>query len=207
MNLLGRHLTGLADFSGRENRQPFWLWILIVYGVQFVVGMIVSTVMMTGMFNGMTALAGRGQDYIDQHPEIVGQIMMQSMAPMMRNMMVFSAVMAVVSMALIAAAATRRLHDGDRSGWWAAPVFALHIGMPLAYMAVLPRFFEVFGKIRPDMSPEQANAAMLPMMQTIMPLSLIGMVGFVVMIVLIVFLAMPGTPGPNRYGPDPLGMQ
>lgn len=207
MNLFGHHLAGLFDFSGRENRQPFWLWALIVYAVQFAASMIVMTIMMGGMFGGMASLAGRGQDYIDQHPEIAQQVMMQAMAPLMRNMMVFSAAMAIASAVLLGAAVTRRLHDGDRSGWWSAPVFALHIGMPLAYMSVLPRFFETFGKLGAEMPPDQAHAAMLPMMQTIMPLWLLGMIGFVAMIVLIVFLAMPGTSGPNRYGDDPLAIR
>ena len=44
MNLLGRHLTGLATFSGRENRQPFWLWILIVYAIQMIVGIAVTSI-------------------------------------------------------------------------------------------------------------------------------------------------------------------
>ncbi len=34
-------------------------------------------------------------------------------------------------------------------------------------------------------------------------LSFIPVIGFIASIVLIVILALPGTPGPNRFGPDP----
>ncbi|THD36557.1 MAG: DUF805 domain-containing protein [Sphingomonas sp.] len=200
MNLLGRHLTGLASFSGRENRQPFWLWILIVYAVQMVVGMIVMIPIMMGMIERMAPLMQGDPHRFDDHPELV----MQMMTPMMSNIMVFAAIMAVVWLVLIGAAVVRRLHDGNRSGWWAAPVFACHVVMPLFYVSVMPRFFETFGTIRPGMTPDQVNAQMLPMMHSFGWLWLLGMVSFLMMIVLIVFLCLPGTQGVNRYGEDPL---
>ena len=36
-------------------------------------------------------------------------------------------------------------------------------------------------------------------------LSVIPLVGFIAAIAMIVIMALPGTPGPNRFGPDPLG--
>ena len=197
MSLLGRHLTGLADFSGRENREPFWLWLLIVYATQTVVGMLVMFPLMTSWMAPM--MQGDPRRF-DDHPELVMQMMM----PMMRNMMTFGAVLGIVWVVMIAAAVTRRLHDSDRSGWWAAPVLALHVLMPLVYATVFPQFFAAMGSVRDGMTPEQVNAAMLPAMQPILWLSLVGMIGFVIMVVLIVFLCQPGTKGPNRFGPDPL---
>ena len=200
MSLLGRHLTGLASFSGRENRQPFWLWILIVYGVQLVVGTIV---MIPLMMSWMQPMMEGDPRRFDHHPELV----MQIVAPMMSSMMVYVVIMVFILLALIAAAVVRRLHDGERSGWWAAPVFALQVAMPILYIGVLPKFFEVAGAISPGMTPEQINARMLPMMQSFGWLSLLGMVAFLMMIVLIVFLALPGTVGRNRYGEDPLALR
>lgn len=200
MSLLGRHLTGLADFSGRENRQPFWLWILIVYIAQTVISMLIMIPMMISLMGPM--MQGDPSRF-DGHPELVMQMMM----PLMRSMMIFAVVLGLVWISLVAAAATRRLHDSERSGWWAAPVLALHIAMPLVYATMFPRFFAAMGKIRDGMTPDQANAVMLPAMQPMMWLSVIGMIGFVMMVVLIVFLCQPGTNGPNRYGADPLAVR
>lgn len=203
MSLLGRHLTGLADFSGRENRQPFWLWILIVYAAQMVIGMIIMIPLMTSWMSSMAPMMQGDPRRFDNHPELVMQMMM----PMMRNMMTFAVIMSVIWLVLVAAAVTRRLHDTDRSGWWAAPVYAQHVLMPLSYALFFPKFFEAMGNMRDGMSPEQANAVMLPAMMPMMMLSLAGIIGFVMVIVLIVFLATDGTKGPNRFGADPLGVR
>lgn len=200
MSLLGRHLTGLARFSGRENRQPFWLWILIVYAVQMAVGMVV---MFPLMMSWMGSMMQGDPHRFDGHPELVMQMMM----PVMSNMMIFGAIFGIVWIVLIAAAVTRRLHDSGRSGWWAAPVLALHVVMPLVYATIFPKFFAAMGTMRDGMTPEQVNAAMLPAMQPMMWLSAVGMIGFVAMIALIVLLCQPGTNGPNRYGDDPLAVR
>jgi uncharacterized membrane protein YhaH (DUF805 family) len=125
----------------------------------------------------------------------------------MSSMMVFVVVLSFIWLALIAAAVVRRLHDGDHSGWWAAPVFAMHILMPLLYMSVMPKFFAAFATIRPGMTPDQVNAQMLPMMQSFGWVSLLGTLSFLVMILLIVALCLAGTSGPNRYGEDPLAFR
>ena len=68
----------------------------------------------------------------------------------------------------------RRLHDTDRSGWF--------ILLPLAGYAIA-----LIG------TAAQSSA-----------LSLIGgLAYFALAITLLVFMCLDGTPGPNRYGPDP----
>ncbi|MBS0478964.1 MAG: DUF805 domain-containing protein [Proteobacteria bacterium] len=204
MSLLGRHFTGLADFSGRENRQPFWLWILIVYAAQMVGSMVIAIPLMTSMFDRMAPMANQDPDYFNKHPEAMQQMMNQVMAPMMQNWMLVGAVGAVLMIVLIAAAVVRRLHDSDRSGWWAAPYFALGLAGPILSAVMMPNFFKNFATIRPEMTPDQAREAMRPVMQSFAGVWGIGMLGFIVMILMIVLLCQPGTPGPNRYGDDPL---
>lgn len=204
MSLLGRHFSGLADFSGRENRQPFWLWVLIVYAVQMVASMVIAIPLMATMSESMAPLMNNDPDYLQKHPEAMNRIMGQVMAPMMQSWMVVGAVMAVVMLALLAAAVVRRLHDSDKSGWWAAPYFALGLAGPLLSAKAMPDFFKSFSAIRPDMNPDQAQAAIRPMMQSMVGVWAIGMIGFIVTILMIVLLCQPGTPGPNRYGDDPL---
>ncbi|HEX4693534.1 DUF805 domain-containing protein [Sphingomonas sp.] len=204
MNLLTRHLAGLADFNGRENRQPFWLWMLIVYATQMVVGTIVMIPMIVSTFHRLAPMMQGDPHRFDEHPELVRQIMSQVMVPMISNMMTYLTIAAIVMIGLVAAAVVRRLHDGDHSGWWAAPIFAYQLAMPLIYAAALPKFFAAFPAIRPGMSPDQVNAAMAPAIQSIAWVSLLGTIGFLMLIVLIVVLALKGTEGPNRYGDDPL---
>lgn len=203
MSLLGRHLSGLATFSGRENRQPFWLWILIVYAVHMVVGIIVMVPLMFSMVDRMAPMMQGDPHRFDDHPELV----MQMITPMMSSIMIVTVILSLLWVASIAAAVVRRLHDGDRSGWWASPVFAVHIVMPLLYLSAFPRFFDMMGKVKPGMTPDQVNAQMMPAMQSFAWVWLLGMVGFLLMIVLIVFLCLPGTQGTNRYGEDPLAFQ
>jgi uncharacterized membrane protein YhaH (DUF805 family) len=205
MNLFSRHLTGLIDFRGRENRQPFWLWILIIYAFQMIVGMILMIPIMINLFQRIMPMAQRDPHAFDNNP----QVMMQSMAPMMQQIMSMSAVMALVLIALVAAAVVRRLHDSDRSGWWSVPVFAIQIVSPLVMAAVFPRYFAAMGAMGsfgPGRPPNFADPAFQSAMRTMNLVSLVNLLGFVLLVTLIVFLALPGTVGPNRFGDDPLRM-
>lgn len=200
MNLLSRHLTGLFDFKGRENRQSFWLWVLITYAAQYVVGALISIPLMMTSFQNMQPIFGGDPKYFNQHPEM----MMQAMEPMFRWGMMVNAVLMLAMVVLLAAAVVRRLHDSDRSGWWASPVFAIQIATPILFATIFPAMFETFAKVRPNMSQAETNATFAPTMQSFTLLWSVGMLGFLLTIVLIVFLVLPGTVGPNRFGDDPL---
>jgi uncharacterized membrane protein YhaH (DUF805 family) len=205
MSLLSDHFRGLLSFTGRERRQPFWLWILIVYVGQFIVSTVAMIPIMSGFSDSFAPLTERAQSdptYLDQHPEAFQQVFAQ-MLPMMQTVMAMTATLALVLTALIAAAVVRRLHDTDRSGWWAAPNFAIQIAMPVLYASILPRFFATFANFRPDMPPDQINAAMGPAFSSMMALSGLGMIGFVMLIVLIVLLCQPTSLGSNRFGAEP----
>jgi len=81
------------------------------------------------------------------------------------------------------AVSMRRLHDTDRTGWWLLlPVIPYVIGLVIMLGA--------------------AAGQNLGLIAVGGIFSLIGLVGA---IVLLVFYCLPGTPGSNRFGPDPLG--
>lgn len=80
------------------------------------------------------------------------------------------------------AVSVRRLHDINRTGWWLVlPVIPYVIGLVVMLGAAAGQSFGLIaiGGI----------------------FTLIGLVGA---IVLLVFYCLPGTPGSNRFGPDPL---
>lgn len=203
MNLLTRHLTGIVDFEGRENRQPFWLWILIVYVVQFVVMAIAIVPLMASWVNQMAPAMQGDPHRFDNDP----QAMFQIMAPMMQNMIIMMLVIAVLFLVLTVAAVVRRLHDSDRSGWWALPYYAMQIVSPLVMAAIFPRYFTIMASMtaaKPGSPPDMTNPAFQQAMQSMTLMSLANVLSFAILVMMIVFLVLPGTVGPNRFGDDPL---
>ena len=74
------------------------------------------------------------------------------------------------------AVGVRRLHDIDRTGWWMLAPYGPYI---LSIVLAITGPIELAGIM-----------------------NLLSLAGF---ILLFVFALLPGTPGPNRYGPDPKG--
>lgn len=204
MNLFGRHINGLFDFSGRENRQPFWLWVLITYAIQTVVSMVGTIPIVIIMMQKIEPLSQTDPAYLDAHPEIAQKLFLDAFVPMIQLIMIMAVVSVLIFVVFLAAATVRRLHDTNRSGWWAAPYFAFITIMPAAQILLVQRFFSTFETLGPTASPEQINVAMVPLGQVWAAMMGIGMIGLLLMIVLIVFCCMAGTPGPNKYGEDPL---
>ena len=79
----------------------------------------------------------------------------------------------------------RRLHDRNQPGWWLLGFYGPYVLMLIAWMP-------------------SASAAARPRRRRRSAL-ILGLIVLVVAIVLLVFYCLAGTPGPNRYGPDPYG--
>ena len=99
---------------------------------------------------------------------------------------IFMVVYAILGLGLIIpsiAVAVRRLHDTDRSGWWLLlPAAPYVLAIVVAVMAASSQSSALFGVV-----------------------FVVNLLVIVAAVVLLVFYCLPGTPGPNRYGPDPLG--
>ncbi len=80
------------------------------------------------------------------------------------------------------AVGVRRLHDTNRSGWW------LLLFVPYLITMIMT-----------------ARAAAAGNLAAIGGFGLLSLVGLGLSIVLLVFMVLPGTPGDNRYGPNPYG--
>jgi len=108
------------------------------------------------------------------------------MVGMFASMGILALIFGVIWLALLIptlAVQVRRLHDTNRSGWW----LFIYWGPVLVSWAL-----SIGGAV--NQSGGLSGIAAL--------LSLVSLVGLVV---LIVFYCLPGTPGLNKYGPDPLG--
>jgi uncharacterized membrane protein YhaH (DUF805 family) len=177
----------LLTFAGRENREPFWLWMLVVYVAQTVISMIASVPMFVWMFQRIGhAVATHDIDKLKDQ-----QAMFHDMAPLMTWLAVVSVVLGVLFMVMVAAAIVRRLHDGNRSGWWAVPVALLNIASQVSSLMMMAA-----GKLTPV--PGHPFAA------TQQSFGLIQFVALLAVVILVVVLILPGTDGDNRFGSDPL---
>jgi len=86
------------------------------------------------------------------------------------------------------ATTAKRLHDRNRSGWWAAAVFAVNLLCYAYYSLFLGLYFGVDISIIKELLLVMVAIA-LPLLQT--------------WVVIELFFLM-GTDGRNRFGPDPL---
>ena len=84
----------------------------------------------------------------------------------------------------------RRLHDTDRSGWWLFLFF-----VPFLVAGFVIGFFAAGARLGGS-DPNPFNS-----MGGLMIASIIALI--IIALVLIIFMILPGTPGSNRYGPDP----
>lgn len=197
MNLITRHLTGLVDFSGRERRQPFWLWVLIVMATAMIAWMAVFMPMFAGTFGKIEQFA---RDHPDQVTRTVGpgsySIQVNGYHPEL--MPDFGALLPVLSfitaviIALLAAAVARRLHDSGRSAWWGVmPIPFLVCGLVAMNMV-----FSAFGKMSaPGAEPDPAFFAYFGLL-FLNNLFYLGTLGL-----LVFFCARKGDLGDNRFGP------
>ena len=128
MGLLVGHLRSLTRFSGREPRQPFWLWVLVVIATAMIawMGYFVVLIGQIERFaaanpDQVTRTVGPGSYSVQiegSHPDIGGAFATSALV---------MAVIAAVAIMLLAAAVARRLHDSGRSGWWGVPTPVLLI--------------------------------------------------------------------------------
>ncbi len=184
-------LRNLTNFSGRDSRQTFWMYVLALVIVQFVLGMIMVIPMIASLVQNLVDAAQAGAEPDQMNDAIAGL-----MSPMMNDMVIWSGILALVMAVLFIAAFVRRLHDSGYSGWIAL--------VPVATQA----FATIYGFIQMErvmalmetaLASQDPNA-MAQMQAQIGAYSYVGYIGYLVVIVFGVFDSQAG---PNRYGEDP----
>ncbi|CDO34839.1 MULTISPECIES: DUF805 domain-containing protein [Novosphingobium] len=188
------NLANLTNFSGRDARPTFWLYVLFLVIAQYVVGLVISLPLMGGMMQGVMDGVKNGMS----EAELQAQMLARMTGPM-RSAMIFSMGLYLVSSALLVASFVRRLHDSNRPGWIAAIAFLFVLGAQAASMANMDRLIDAMSiSATASGSPEAILAAQGPLIYASM-LSWLGM------LIVIVFGVWPSTDGPNRYGEEPVG--
>ncbi|MNS69255.1 hypothetical protein D3C72_1025610 [compost metagenome] len=182
----------LADFRGRDRRGRFWPYALVV-AVLLYVGMAAAMIpMMSGFFEEAARYAAENPEQVTVTAG-VGQYSVQINDPEAELMPDLSGLFWAVRLVfvaaggLLAAAVTRRLHDTGRPGWWGLPPLVFAAIAATLFPWVMERFMQ---------SDEAAIGPFFLLFANNM-LYIVSLIG------LIVLLCLKGTPGPNRYGPEP----
>jgi uncharacterized membrane protein YhaH (DUF805 family) len=186
------NLSHLLDFTGRDARQTFWYYVLFLVVINFAIGMVVAIPMTVGAIGTAVDAARSGAS-----EEAMQAQMMSQMSGTMGGMVWVSLVTSALMGLLLLASFVRRLHDSDKSGWWAALALAGHA----AGMLVSLRMMDVMQ----DMLATPIEAGnMQAMIERQQEVSAYGLAGWIGPIVVIVFGVMKSTDGPNRFGDHPV---
>ena len=182
------NLANLLRFSGRESRALFWPYAIAVFLLGIVAGILLFIPVMTDMM-------ARAMDYVRTHPggiphAALGQppVLPPELMPDMSRMIVPMLIVNLVGILLLAAAAVRRLHDCDRTGWWAALPLPFHI----VAAAIGPAAAKAMMEAMKSFPPKQSALVTVS--------SLNSALSLLALLVLIVLLVGQGTSGPNRFG-------
>lgn len=164
-----------AEFSGRSRRMEFWMFMLF------------QVILYGGLFTVFLAATGAAASGSNGMAS-AGAAIMGFVGLMISFFLIWLALL-VPSLAVT----VRRLHDTNRSGWWFGAYFLMNIGMNVVSGAMMTALGQGAD------SPEQMMMAMGGLF------GIMGLAMLIYALVLLVFFFLDGTPGPNRYGPDPKG--
>ena len=189
LRAIGRGFAGLLRFDGRDGRAAFWPYAVFVAFLDQVGVMAAMLPAIARIYRYILTELERARmaaGPVDQPVESSGHA--PDLGPLVPGMVGVMTLVTAITVALLAAAVVRRLHDRDRRGYWGL----LPIPFMAAGLALMPGIFT--GALANPDAPE-AWTFLAFVLNNFAHLATLG--------VLIVLLAGPGTPGPNRFGPPP----
>lgn len=185
-------IGGLTRFKGRDRRELFWPYALVVVALAFAASAAVMLPEMNASFERMSRYVAENPDkgsvtYSTGEVSISVEGNHPELMPDFSKMFPGMAIVVGGLFVLLAAAVARRLHDVGRAGFWGFPPLIL-LGSGLM---VFPWAMKAMGTgDNPDLRPfliAFANNALY----------------LAALALLIVFLVLPGKKEANRYGPPP----
>ncbi|MGE3692836.1 MAG: DUF805 domain-containing protein [Novosphingobium sp.] len=180
-------LRNLFNLRGRDARQTFWYFVLLIFLLNFAFGLLITVPLVINMFSNIVDAAQAGAS-----PEAVEARMMGSMTGMLEQMTWPSVIISVVTGLMLLPGLVRRLHDSDMSGWWAALPGALYAAAISQTPAQMRRTVEMMAAMDPANPPNSYD-----MMRE---QGLVGLASYAAIGLVIYFGVRKSTPGPNRYG-------
>ena len=134
-----------ATFSGRASRQEYWMFVLIVvvlFIVCFVLDPSLGIYVLQGVFETSSSADFNGTVLASQHHDGIG---------------ILTLLVYLVHLLPAFAAAVRRLHDGDKSGWFLLLSFIPFVNFYFLYLLIKQ------GTLGPNrFGPSPLNVIQLP---------------------------------------------
>ena len=179
----------LFGFSGRINRAKQWAVLLVSLVHNIILGIAFS---FTIGFVAVSDLLQKKTSW----PDFVAN-------PQVHVFAAIFCILFVVGLYIGVAVATKRLHDRNKSPWWLLLFFLVPIVLSVFRLyEMLPVYHQIFGTmLHPDTNPMRSNPFVFEP-----PLAAIsgGVSTLISLWAFVELYCLPGTPGENRYGPDPL---
>ena len=193
MELMFKPFVRYVDFQGRSRRSEYWLWALFLFLVYMALS-IFQYVMIFSMAASSVANGQNGDGAAASGAGAMGLIMLLKF--------VFWLAVLLPSMAV----AVRRMHDINRSGWWIVfPYVVLLIAMIVVFSLNGESFINNMKNMEGMSNNKDPRAAVAFVMSILRPMMWIILPFFLAKVVTFVFRVTEGTPGNNRFGPDPKG--
>lgn len=190
------NLTHLLDFGGRDARQTFWFYVLFLVVLSVVAGIIVSIPLMASSIGAAMNAAQAGAS----EQQIQAQVMGRMSGTLGTTVWISLAIRAATALLLLAAF-VRRLHDSDKSGWWAVvPLAAQALSMLIS--------IQIMGEVQALMQEAAAAAGDPAKLHIVLErqreFATYGLIGWIGPLVVIGFGILRSTDGPNRFGDEPV---
>ncbi len=196
LTAIGRGLRNIGRFSGRDTLSQFWTYA----GSVIVLAIAAWPALFIPVFSQSF---GRIQKFAAEHPDQANVVSRPGfysvtiygnhpeLTPDLAGLIAPLAAFAALTVILLGAAVTRRLHDRDKHGYWAVPPLVfLAVGM-----AVMPGLFEDVAR--------SAGTGKDPGMGKFGLLLLNNLLYLGSLAALLTQLVQGGTRGANRFGDDP----
>jgi len=192
MPLMFQPFARYVDFEGRARRSEYWLWALFL----FVVNAGLTVLQYGSIFMGAAA-SGDSDAHAAAAAGAAGGMMLIGLLKF-----VFWLAVLLPSIAV----SVRRMHDINRTGWWILfPTAVMIVSAIVVFTLTGAQWAGEIEKMKGISGNEDPAVVFGAMMTIIRPFMWVLIPTFLAKIVTFIFRVTDGTPGSNRFGPDPKG--
>lgn len=179
-------VASLTSLEGRIGRQTWWIGVIILIVINIVISFLILPLIGLNMMPNFAALMADPNN-------VDSAAISNSITGTMRTAGWIGLVMSLIFAYPYAALGVKRRHDKDASG--------IDVWIFIALL-LLNNLVQALGLFMGTVEVQPGLAIPTPAL----PATILNLIIFVYAIYLLVVLGfLRGTPGPNQYGPDPLG--